>query len=142
MPTHADRWPTGRAGVTLFEAVAAMAIVGIVSVAALEAAGSQMRSAERARRTVEASALAQQRLDWLDFLNEQSLRALPDTVRAGKFDGSLAEYSWTTTAAPVSTQAGVFDVAVKVSWPDNSFELHSYVYRRPVIATGAPGARR
>ena len=70
-----------RSGVTLFEAVAAMAIVGIVSVAALETAGSQMRTAERARRMVEASALAQQRLDWLDFMNETNLRALPDTVR-------------------------------------------------------------
>ena len=125
-----------RPGVTLFEAVAAMAIVGIVSIAALEAVGSQMRTAEHARRAVEASALAQQRLDWLDFMNEGNLRSLPDSVRAGKFDAPLSEYSWTTTANPVATQAGVFDVAVKVSWPENSFELRSYVYRRPVITTG------
>ena len=128
-----------RAGVTLFESVAAMAIVGIVSIAALEAAGAQLRSAEKARRAIEASALAQQRLDWLDFMNEQNLRSLPDTVRAGKFEAPLNEYAWTTTAAPVSTQAGVFDVLVKVTWPDNSFVLHSLVYRRPVISMGTAG---
>lgn len=125
-----------RAGVTLFEAVAAMAIVGIVSISALEAAAGQMRSAERARRAVEAAALAQQRLDWLEFLSETNLRALPDTVKEGKFEGALAEYSWETTSAPVSTQPGVYDVSVKVLWTDNSFTLHSFAYRRPVITTG------
>ena len=139
MPSRADLMRAKRAGVTLFESVAAMAIVGIVSIAALEAAGSQMKTAEKARRAIEASALAQQRLDWLDFLNEQNLRSLPDTVRAGKFESPLTEYAWTTTSAPVATQAGVFDVTVKVTWPENAFELHSLVYRRPVISTGTAG---
>jgi type II secretory pathway pseudopilin PulG len=128
-----------RGGVTLFEAVAAMTIVALVSIAALEAVGSQMRVAERARRAVETAALAQQRLDWLDFLNEQQLRSLPDTVREGKFEAPLTEYAWTTTAMPVSTQPGVFDVVVKVTWPGDAFELRSLVYRRPVIV--AAGAR-
>jgi len=42
-----------RRGVTLLEAVAAIAIVGMTSVAALEAAGGEMRTAERARRAIE-----------------------------------------------------------------------------------------
>ena len=127
---------------TLFESVAAMAIVGIVAVAALEAAGAQMRAAERARRAVEAAALAQQRLDWLDFLNEQNLRSLPDTVREGTFDAPLDEYRWETEAGPVSTQPGVYDVTVTVSWAkEESFVLRTYVYRRPVIATGGRGGR-
>jgi type II secretory pathway pseudopilin PulG len=127
--------------VTLFEAVAAMAIVGMVSIGALEAVGAQMRSAERARRAVEAASLAQQRLDWLDFLQEQQLRALPDTVKEGKFDAPLDEYSWETTATPVSTQAGVYDVTVKVMWEKQAqqFTLRTYLYRRPVITTGNAG---
>jgi type II secretory pathway pseudopilin PulG len=131
-----------RPGVTLFEAVAAMAIVGMVSLGALEAAGSQMRAAERARRAVEAASLAQQRLDWLDFLNETQLRALPDTVKEGKFDAPLDEYSWETEAKPYATQAGVYEVAVRVYWEkrENHFELKSYVYRRPVLTTGRPNA--
>ena len=134
MRTRADR-TRRRRGVTLFEAVAAMAIVGIVAVAALETAGAQMRAAERARRVVEASALAQQRLDWLDFMNETNLRALPDTVREGKFDAPLAEYAWTTSATPVSTQPGVYDVSVTVTWPGDAFTLRTYAYRRPVVST-------
>jgi type II secretory pathway pseudopilin PulG len=130
-----------RSGVTLFEAVAAMAIVGLVSIAALEAAGAQMRSAERARRAVEAASLAQQRLDWLDFLNETQLRALPDTVKAGVFEAPLEEYSWETSATPVSTQAGVYDVKVRVMWEkqEQEFTLRTYLYRRPQLTTGTGG---
>jgi type II secretory pathway pseudopilin PulG len=130
-----------RSGVTLFEAVAAMAIVGMTSIAALEAAGAQMRAAERARRAVEASSLAQQRIDWLDFLNETQLRALPDTVAEGKFPEPLEEYSWETDAKPFPTQAGVYEVAVRIYWEkrEQHFELKSYVYRRPLIQTGVGG---
>src|SRR5689334_3360128 len=130
-----------RPGVTLFEAVAAMAIVGMVSLGALEAAGSQMRAAERARRAVEAASLAQQRLDWLDFLNETQLRALPDTVKEGKFEAPLDEYSWETDAKPYSTQPGVYEIAVRVYWEkrESQFELKSYVYRRPILTTATGG---
>ena len=129
-----------RRGVTLFEAVAAMAIVGIVSIAALEAAGAQMRAALRSRRAVEAASLAQQRLDWLDFLNEQQLRSLPDTVKEGTFTAPLDEYSWETEASPVSTQPGVYDVMVRVRWTkDDAFTLRTFVYRRPIISTGTGG---
>ena len=144
MPTRARTLVTSpRSGVTLFEAVAAMAIVGLVSIAALEAAGAQMRSAERARRAVEASALAQQRLDWLDFLNETQLRALPDTVKEGKFDAPLDEYTWETDAKAYATQAGVYEVTVRVFWDKRAqeFTLKSYVYRRPAIATGVAARR-
>jgi type II secretory pathway pseudopilin PulG len=133
---RADRLVNRRAGVTLFEAVAAMAIVGLVSIAALEAAGAEMRTAEKARRTVEAAALAQQRLDWLDFLNETQLRALPDTVKEGKFPEPLDEYTWTTESTPIASQPGVYDVTVHVIWlKDQNFTLKSYIYRRPVIST-------
>ncbi|HVZ50220.1 MAG TPA: type II secretion system protein [Gemmatimonadaceae bacterium] len=131
-----------RRGVSLFEAVAAMAMVGIVAVAALEAVGSGMRTAARARRIVEASALAESRLDWLDFMNATAMQALPDSVKRGTFDPPLDDYAWTTDAVPVSTQPGLYDVTVRVSWaPDGAFALRSYVYRRPVITTGAAGGR-
>jgi type II secretory pathway pseudopilin PulG len=129
-----------RRGVSLFEAVAAMAIVGMVAIAALETVGTEMRTAERARRAIETSALAQSRLDWFDFLNETALRALPDTVKEGKFPAPLDEYSWKADATPVSTQAGVYAVTVSVHWAkDGVFDLHSYVYRSPVITTTSGG---
>lgn len=132
-----------RAGVSLFEAVAAMAMVGIVAIAALEAVGTELRAAERSRRAIEAATLAQSRLDWLDFLNETALRALPDTVKEGRFPEPLDDYEWETTSTPVSTQPGVYDVTVRVMWqPDGAFTLRTYAYRRPVITTGTGAGGR
>lgn len=124
----------------MFEAVAAMAMVGMVAIAALEAVGSQMRTAERARRAIETATLAQSRVDWLDFLNETSLRALPDTVKEGTFPPPLDGYSWQTESTAVGTQPGVYDVRVTVRWDaDGEFTLRTYVYRRPVITNGGRG---
>ena len=132
-----------RRGVTVFEAAAAMAIVGLVAIGALEAVAAELRAADRSRRAVEAAALAQQRLDWLDFLNETSLRSMPDSVNEGKFDPPLDEYRWQTTATPLSTTPGLYDLTVRVTWPDSgAFQLRTYVYRRPVIASGNGGGRR
>ncbi len=114
-----------------------MAIVGMVAIAALEVVGTEMRTAERARRAIEAATLAQSRVDWLDFLNETALRALPDSVKEGVFPEPLDEYAWETTATPVGTQAGVYDVSVRVTWPnDGAYVVRTYVYRRPVLTTG------
>lgn len=128
----------GRRGVTVFEAAAAMAMVGLVAIGALEAMGANLRAAERSRRAIIAASLAEQRVDWLDFLNETQLRSLPDSVKDGRFDPPLDEYRWTTETAPVSTAPGVYDVRVRVTWPDSgAFEVRTYVYRRPVIVGGS-----
>jgi type II secretory pathway pseudopilin PulG len=132
-----------RRGVTVFEAAAAMAMVGLVAIGALEAVGANMRAAERSRRAIVAASLAEQRMDWLDFLNETQLRSLPDSVKAGRFDAPLDEYRWTTETAPITTTPGVYDVRIRVTWPDSgAFELRTYVYRRPVITTGRGTGRR
>jgi type II secretory pathway pseudopilin PulG len=130
-----------RRGISLFEAVASLAIVGIVSVSALSAIGGEMRTATRARRALEVEALATSRLDFLALMSDQQLQNLPDSVAKGVFDKPLDEYKWTTTAAPVSTQAGVYDILVQVDWKDGSYALHSYVYRRPPLATTGRGGR-
>jgi prepilin-type N-terminal cleavage/methylation domain len=134
VPTHARRL-SSRAGFSLLEAVAAIAIVGITSVSALEAVGSNMRTAEKSRRALEAEALATSRLDFMDLLTDRELQALPDTVESGKFDKPLDEYSWKTTSTPVSEQAGVYDVRITVDWPTGSYTLRTYQYRRPPLVT-------
>jgi len=128
-----------RSGISLFEAVAAMAIVGVISVSALSAAGGEMRAAERARRALEVEALATARLDFLALMNDQQLQNLPDSVAKGVFDPPLDAYKWTTTATPLSTQAGVYDVRVDITWKNGAYALHSYIYRRPVNATTGRG---
>ena len=129
-----------RRGISLFEAVAALAIVGITSVSAMAAVGAEMKTAERARRALEAEALASTRLDWMSLLTDTELQNLPDTVRKGQFGAPLDEYRWTATSAPVSAQVGVYDVRVDVAWPAGKYELRTQMYRRPPLATS--GARR
>ncbi len=124
-----------RNGVSLLEAVVAIAIVGVTSVSALEAVGGDMRTTERARRAMEAEALAGSRLDFMDLLTDQELQSLPDSVTKGKFDLPLDEYTWTTTSNPVGEQAGVYDVRVKIDWSAGSYTVRSYQYRTPPLAT-------
>jgi type II secretory pathway pseudopilin PulG len=124
-----------RRGVSLFEAVAALAVVGAVAVSALGAAGGEMRTAARARRALEVEALATSRLDFLTLMSDQQLQNLPDSVAKGTFDPPLDNYKWTTTASPLSTQAGVYDIRISVDWKEGTYALRTYVYRRPPLAT-------
>jgi type II secretory pathway pseudopilin PulG len=134
-PRRAQRGAVARRGVSLLEAVVAIAIVGMTAVSALEAAGGDMRAAERSRRAIEAEALATSRLDFIDLLNDRELQALPDSVEKGKFDPPLDEYSWKTTSTPLADQAGVYTIHVTVDWPSGSYTLRSYAYRTPPFAT-------
>jgi type II secretory pathway pseudopilin PulG len=120
-----------RRGITLFESVAALTIVGMVAISALEAVGAEMRTAERARRALEVEALAAQKLDAMDLLNEQELRAIPDSVATGKFDAPLDEYAWEISSSPVAEQPGVYDVALTITWESGSYPVRTKMYRRP-----------
>jgi type II secretory pathway pseudopilin PulG len=120
-----------RRGITLFESVAALTIVGLVSISALEAVGAEMRTAERARRALEVEGLATQRLDALELLTDQELQAIPDSVAAGKFDAPLEEYSWAIESTPVAEQPGVYDVALTIVWENGSYPIRTKMYRRP-----------
>ena len=141
------RWATGgraespsrrlarRRGITLLEAVAAIAIVGMTAVGALEAVGGGMRTAERAKRAIEVEALATSRLEVMNLLTDQELQSLPDSIQDGKFAAPLDEYTWKATSAPVSDQAGLYSVHVTVGWTNGSYELKTYMYRTPRLVT-------
>lgn len=135
MPTPGDRAGRRRSGISLLEAVVAVAIVGMTSVAALEAVGSDLRTAERARRAVEVEQLATSRLEVMNLLTDQELQALPDSISSGTFSKPLDEYSWKTTSAPVSDQAGLYDVRLTVVWPAGSYTVRTYAYRTPPFST-------
>ena len=121
----------GKRGITLFESVAALTIVGLVAISALEAVGAEMRTAERARRALEVEALATQRLDALEMLNDQELQVIPDSVASGQFDEPLDEYSWTIESSPVAEQPGVYDIALNITWENGSYPIRTKMYRRP-----------
>lgn len=124
-----------RKGVSLLEAVVAVTIVGMTAIGALEAVGSDMRTAERSRRAIEVEALATSRLQFMNLLTDQELQSLADSVSKGTFPAPLNEYSWKTTSTPLSDQAGVYDVRVTIGWPSGSYVVRTYAYRRPPLAT-------
>ncbi len=124
-----------RPGISLLEAVVAIAIVGMTAISALESVGSGMRTAERSKRAIEAEALASSRLEFMDLMTDAELQSLPDSVASGKFSPPLDEYTWKTTSAALADQAGVYDVSITVGWPGNSYAIHSYLYRQPPLAT-------
>ncbi|GJG85043.1 hypothetical protein tb265_02240 [Gemmatimonadetes bacterium T265] len=121
---------------TLIETVVALSIVSVTAIAALEAAGADLRAAERSRHAIEAEALAAQRLAWLGLLTEPELVALPDSVAAGQFPAPLDAYRWATTAGSRSDVPGVHDLTVQVTWGGGgSYTLHSALYRTPAVVT-------
>src|SRR3954468_16103029 len=120
-----------RLGITLFESVAALTIVGLVAISALEAVGAEMRTAERARGGVGVEGVGTQGLDALELLNDQELQAIPDSVAAGKFDAPLDEYSWSIASSPVPEQPGVYDIVMAINWENGTYPIRTKMYRRP-----------
>lgn len=127
-----------RRGITLFETVAALTIVSMTAVSALAAVGAELRTAERARRAIEAEALVNTRLDFMNLLTDQELQSLPDSVKKGQFNAPLNEYGWETGVTEVAGQAGVYDVTIAITWPKNSYTVRSAQYRRPPLTTASP----
>ena len=132
MPILARR---ARRGVSLLEAVVSIAIVGMTAISALESVGSGMRTAEKAKRALEAEALATSRLEFFDLLADRELQAIPDSVESGKFPEPMNEYSWKASSTALAEQAGVYDVRVTVSWPTGTYTLRSYQYRTPPFSS-------
>lgn len=122
-------------GITLFETVAALTIVSMTAISALAAVGSELRTTERARRAIEAEALASQRIDFMSMMTDQELQSLPDSVKQGNFDKPLDEYRWQTATSVDPSLAGVYDIVITISWANNSYIVRTAQYRRPPLTS-------
>jgi type II secretion system protein I len=122
---------TSRNGFTLFEAVVALAIISMVAVSVLASVGMQLRATDHARHTIEAIALAQERMTAVRLLTFNDLQSLPDSIASGRFASPLDMYSWRVNAQPVSDADGLNTVTVQIEWSDGAYTLASRVYRRP-----------
>lgn len=128
-----------RRGLSLLEAVAALAIVGATSAGVLAATGAGVRTAERSRRAHEAEALAEEQLALVTVAGGTTLPLLPDSLAHGVFAPPFDEYSWDVTVQPDATLPGLYAVQVDVTWAGGAQSLQSALYRRPPgRAGGAP----
>jgi type II secretory pathway pseudopilin PulG len=75
-----------RRGISLFEAVTALAIIAITAISALSAVGAEMKTAERARRAQIVEALATEQQVFLFLMTDRDLLNLPDSVAKGQFE--------------------------------------------------------
>jgi type II secretory pathway pseudopilin PulG len=126
--SRADR---PRRGLSLVEAVAALAIVGATSLGALSVASSGTHAAERARRAHEANALLEEQRARLALAAEGELRLLPDSLAAGRFDVPFAEYAWRSEVQPDPRYPGLFAITVEVRWNDGVVVAEGAEYRPP-----------
>lgn len=118
-----------RRGFTLLEATVALAIVGTVSIGALEAFAAESRAARRARDAAPAEAVASERLAQLSLLDARSLQALPDSLSRGATPAGAREYRWTAAARPVVGEPDLFQLQVAVRWDSGEYTLATRAYR-------------
>jgi prepilin-type N-terminal cleavage/methylation domain-containing protein len=128
--------PARNRGFSLLEAVVALAIVGLASVGALAAFSAELRTSDRARRALEANALAEERLAELRLLPRVELAPLTDSLRKGKFPQPFEEYRWEASAGSVRSRDDLFDLAVTVHWEGGAYAEATRAYRpRPQVRT-------
>jgi len=131
-----------RRGFSLFEAIIALTIVGMISIYSLNAVGVGFDAAYRARRAIEMNALVNQRLDYLNMMQASTFTSLPDSLAQGIFDYPNNDYEWQMTSAPYSEQPGIFDVTISVTYllgSNSTYTVHTYVYRRTAVNTATGG---
>jgi len=119
----------GRRGFTLLEAVAALAILGIAGVAALESVGGELRAADRARTAVTVSALAQDRLAAITLLPTGELQPLTDSLARGSFPSPFRDYAWTASVRPLLGERNLYSVTVEVFNRTTRYALATRLYR-------------
>ena len=118
-------------GFSLLEAVVALGLVSSVSAAGLAAFGAQLRTSARARASLEAQALAEDRLARVRLLPRDEVAHLPDSLRGGRFDGPWERFTWTTKTREVIERDNVFEVRVDVGWEGGEYNLATRLYRVP-----------
>ena len=132
-----------RGGFVLMEAVVALAIIGLVSIALLATTAAQVRTADKASLLLTARTLADERMATLRMLSYDQLREVPDSLVTGTFPAPFENWSWRAEVVQINEneEYDLFSVGVAVDGFDESFALRTLVHEpRPVLqATGAAG---
>lgn len=119
-------------GFTLLEAVVAITIVSLVGVAGLAAVGTELRAAARGQWSLEASALAEERLAALELAEVQELESLPDSLAQGRFPPPFDRYQWEASSERMRDEEEIYELSVTVESNDVSQRLITHVFRPPI----------
>ena len=126
-----------RDGFVLLEAVVALAVIGLFSIALLAALGAQVRAADRGSVLLVERALAEDRLMALQLLDYDGLAGLPDSLQQGRFAEPFDEFSWTAAAEPLDEEYDLISATVIVEGRGYTFPLQSLLHRPRAVATQA-----
>ena len=119
-------------GFTLLEAVVALAILGVVLVAALEAAGQALRTQAVAQRHVEAVGLAESKMNALVASPLDSL-GWYSTTRSGRNALASNSYTWRVITRQDPEAPQLWEAAVLIEWDGGEFDLETTFYRRESV---------
>ena len=119
------------AGFTLLEAVFALAVLGMMSVAVLTMVSTGLRTAGRSNESLEVAALAQDRLARARLSVVGGPGDLPDSLRAGSFAAPFTGYRWSASVHPVLGERDLYELSVQVRWESGAYRLATRVYRPP-----------
>jgi type II secretory pathway pseudopilin PulG len=132
--------PSPSPGFVLLEAVIALAIISLFSLALLSAVGAQVRTAAKADVLLTARPLAEDRVTAIRLLDHAQLLRLPDSLRAGTFPPPFEAYGWTAAVEPAGNEFDLFAVEVVVEAYGEAFPLSTMVHRpQPQLEAGAAG---
>ena len=132
-----------RGGFVLMEAVVALAIIGLVSIALLATTAAQVRTADKASLLLTARTLADERMATLRMLSYDQLRDVPDSLITGKFPAPFENWSWRAEVVQIdeNEEYDLFSVGVAVDGFDESFALRTLLHEPRPVLTATGGAR-
>lgn len=130
-------WPRDRTGFSLMEAMVALTVVGLAAVSMLATVGAELRTASRIRTSLEAHALAEDKLAAVRLLSRDELDRLGDSLRQGQFPAPFQSYRWEASTRETAESKDLFEVAVGIRWEDGSYDLATRLYRPKPL----PGVR-
>jgi hypothetical protein len=129
-----------RGGFVLLEAVMALAILGVASIALLQVRSQQIRVATQARELLTAQALAEDRVAAIRLLEYEVLAEPPDSLMEGVFPEPFQDFAWTTEVALIEDEYDLFGVEVVVVGPAERFPLRTLMHRPRSLLVSGEGA--